>query len=321
MHNNNIQVWQHSHTFGQELKRPGELRTLVVIGITCTMMIIEIVGGILFGSMALLADGLHMASHTAALSINAFAYVYARRNAGNELFSFGTGKVNALGGFTSALLLAVFAILMVWKSTNRIVHPVEIIFNQAIVVAVLGLIVNGICIFILRVDDHHHTHEDHKTNHMHQQDHNLKSAYLHVMADALTSLLAIVALLSAKFMGLIWMDPVMGILGAILVAQWSLGLLRSTSGILLDRQGPEAIRHKITESIEIDNDSRVVDLHLWSIGTNVYSVVIAVVAHEPSTPDNYKARIPKKLGLKHISIEVHECPSVITERNRTLEKK
>lgn len=314
MHNSNIQIWQHSHTFGQELKRPGELRTFIVIGITGTMMVIEIVAGILFGSMALLADGLHMASHGAALSISAFAYVYARRHARDKLFSFGTGKVNALGGFSSAVLLAMFALLMVWESVHRLVNPIEILFNQAIFVAVLGLAVNGISIFILRVDDSHHIHEDHHHDHTHHQDHNLKSAYLHVMADALTSLLAIFALLFAKFFGFIWMDPAMGILGAILVARWSIGLLRSTSGILLDRQGPETIRDNIIKSIEGDNDSRVADLHLWSIGPNVYAVVMAVVASKPSTPDNYKARIPKNLGLEHISIEIHECPSIIAER-------
>lgn len=309
MHNSNIRVWQHSHTFGQERKRPGELRTFVVIGITGAMMIIEVVTGILFGSMALLADGLHMASHVAALSINAFAYVYARRHAANSLYSFGTGKVNALGGYSSAVLLAVFALLMVYESIARILHPVEIIFNQAIFVAVLGLAVNGISMFILRVDDPPHIYDDSPFHHAHHHDHNLKSAYLHVMADALTSLLAVIALLTAKFFGFIWMDPVMGIVGAILVARWSLGLLRSTSGILLDQQGPETIRNRIIQSIESDKDSRVADLHLWSIGPNVYAMVMAVVASNPSTPDIYKDRIPKNLGLKHISIEVHECLS------------
>lgn len=307
VHNNNLHLWQHSHTFGQELKRPGELPTLIVIAITGTMMAVEIVSGILFGSMALLADGLHMASHAAALSINAFAYAYARRHARNTEFSFGTGKVNALGGFSGAVLLVVFALLMAWESFGRLIRPVEIVFNQAIFVAVLGLVVNGICMFILQVDDHHHDHEDHDHHHTHHHDHNLKSAYLHVMADALTSVLAIAALLSAKYFGFIWMDPAMGIVGAILVARWSVGLLRGTSGVLLDRQGPESIRRKIIESIERDNDSLVGDLHLWSVGPNIYAVIIVVVAHKPSTQEEYKARIPKNLGLEHISIEVHEC--------------
>jgi len=276
------------------------------------MMVVEIVSGILFGSMALLADGLHMASHTAALSINVFAYIYVRRQADNTDFSFGTGKVNALGGFSGAIVLALFALLMVGGSIDRLLYPVDIIFNQAIFVAVLGLVVNGVSVFILGVHDHHHDDHDHS----HHHDHNLKSAYLHVLADALTSVLAIIALLSAKYFGFIWMDPAMGIVGAILVARWSLGLLRTTSGVLLDKQGPESIRRKIKDSIEQDDDSEVADLHLWSIGPNIYSAEIAVVAHDPATPEQYKERIPKNLGLAHISIEVHECPTHAAEQQR-----
>lgn len=308
MHSDNLHLWQHSHTFGQDLKRPGELRTFIVIAITGTMMVVEIVAGIRYGSMALLADGLHMASHTAALGINAFAYIYARRHAHNTDFSFGTGKVNALGGFSGAILLALFAMLMAGESVDRLLNPVNIVFNQAIFVAVLGLVVNGVSVFILGV----HDHDDH--DHAHHHDHNLKSAYLHVLADALTSVLAIIALLTAKYFGLIWMDPAMGIVGAILVARWSLGLLRTTSGVLLDKQGPESIQHGIRDSIERDDDSEVADLHLWSIGPNIYTAVIAVVAQQPATPEQYKKRIPKNLGLAHISIEIHECSTHVTEQ-------
>ncbi len=308
MHSDNLHLWQHSHTFGQDLKRPGELRTFIVIAITGTMMVVEIVAGIRYGSMALLADGLHMASHTAALGINAFAYVYARRHPHNTDFSFGTGKVNALGGFSGAILLALFAMLMAGESVDRLLNPVDIVFNQAIFVAVLGLVVNGVSVFILGV----HDHDDH--DHAHHHDHNLKSAYLHVLADALTSVLAIIALLTAKYFGLIWMDPAMGIVGAILVARWSLGLLRTTSGVLLDKQGPESIQHGIRDSIERDDDSEVADLHLWSIGPNIYTAVIAVVAQQPATPEQYKKRIPKNLGVAHISIEIHECSTHVTEQ-------
>lgn len=308
MHSDNLHLWQHSHTFGQDLKRPGELRTFIVIAITGTMMVVEIVAGIRYGSMALLADGLHMASHTAALGINAFAYIYARRHAHNTDFSFGTGKVNALGGFSGAILLALFAMLMAGESVDRLLNPVDIVFNQAIFVAVLGLVVNGVSVFILGV----HDHDDH--DHAHHHDHNLKSAYLHVLADALTSVLAIIALLTAKYFGLIWMDPAMGIVGAILVARWSLGLLRTTSGVLLDKQGPESIQHGIRDSIERDDDSEVADLHLWSIGPNIYTAVIAVVAQQPATPEQYKKRIPKNLGLAHISIEIHERSTHVAEQ-------
>ncbi|MFV2066843.1 MAG: CDF family Co(II)/Ni(II) efflux transporter DmeF, partial [Pirellulales bacterium] len=240
------------------------------------------------------------------LTINAFAYIYARRHAHDAKYSFGTGKVNALGGFTGAVLLAIFAMMMAWESVERLIYPVEIAFNQAIFVAVLGLIVNGASVFILGY--HHHTHdahEHHEHEHRHH-DHNLRAAYLHVMADALTSVLAIVALLAAKYIGLIWMDPLMGIVGAILVSRWSLGLLRTTSAVLLDEQGPEEIQTRIRQCIE-DDDNRVSDLHLWSIGPNIYGVIISVVAHDPQPPEHYKELIPSNLGLVHVTIEVHEC--------------
>ncbi len=322
MHNENLNLWQHDHTLGQENKRPGERRTFIVIVITGAMMVVEILTGILFGSMALLADGLHMASHAAALGINAFAYVYARRNAHDARFSFGTGKVNALGGFSGGALLAVFALLMAAESMIRLFKPVEIIFNQAILVAFVGLAVNGISVAILEVKDrchgeenhHRHDHNDHDHGRAHNHDHNLKSAYLHVMADALTSVLAIVALLAAKHFGFVWMDPAMGILGAFMISVWSVSLLRVTAGVLLDRQGPESMERVIRERIEDDGDSRVSDLHLWSIGPNVYAVVIAIVAHKPFTPDEYKARLPNNLGLEHVSVEIHECKPDFLEK-------
>jgi cation diffusion facilitator family transporter len=306
MHNENLNKWHHDHTFAQDQRKPGEFRTLIVIVITAVMMVVEILAGIQYGSMALLADGLHMASHAVALGITAFAYMYARRHARNRSFSFGTGKVNALGGFTGAVLLAMFALYMGFESVVRLVNPVEIEFNQAIAVAVLGLLVNGASVFILGVDDQHHSHE-HADHHHEHHDHNLKSAYLHVMADALTSMLAIVALLSAKYFGWVWMDPIMGIVGAVLVARWSYGLLGTTASVLLDRQGPEKLQETIREAVERDGDSRVTDLHVWSIGPGIYSAQIALVAHNPAAPEEYKDRIPKSAGLVHISVEIHLC--------------
>ena len=267
MHDKKLEFWQHSHSFGQHIKRPGEVRTLIVIALTSAMMIVEIGAGIVFGSMALLADGLHMASHTAALSINAFAYIYARRHAHNERFSFGTGKVNTLGGFTGAVLLAGFALFMAWESVARLFSPVEIAFNQAIFVASMGLVVNGISVMILGHKHHPESDEasangagDHDHRH---HDHNLLAAYLHVLADALISLLAIIALLGAKYLGLLWADPAMGVVGAILVARWSLGLVRSTAQILLDREAPDDVSVSVRSSIEAQDDNRVVDLHIW----------------------------------------------------------
>lgn len=315
-----VERHRHSHAFGQDVKRPGETRTLIVIAITATMMIVEVVAGIVYGSMALLADGLHMASHAAALSINAFAYVYARRHAHDERFSFGTGKINTLGGYTGAVLLAGFALAMAIESVGRFIDPVEIAFNQAIFVAVLGLVVNGASVFILghghepgHVHDHHdsdhhsrdhhgHAHEHH---HHHHHDHNLTSAYLHVLADALTSLLAIFALLAAKYFGLIWADPAMGIVGAILVARWSVGLLRSTASILLDRQAPDELCTAIRRSIESDGRAQIVDLHVWCVGPGIYSTIVGVVSEDPESADHYKSLLAKRRDIVHIVVEVH----------------
>ena len=288
---------RHTHTFGQDLKRPGEFRTFIVIAITASMMVVEIAAGIAFGSMALLADGLHMGSHAVALGISAFAYVYARRHAHNKRYSFGTGKVNTLGGYTGAILLAVFAAMMAFESVVRLINPVEIAFNQAIFVAVLGLIVNGASVFILDAGHDHHHHHDH--------DHNLKSAYLHVLADALTSLLAIFALVIGKYFGAVWMDPIMGIVGAILVARWSISLLKTTSAILLDEQASENTRNNIQEIIEADANNRIVDLHLWIVGPGVFSAIVSIVSTDPQQPDHYKLLIEEHITLHHLSVEVH----------------
>ncbi len=201
---------------------------------------------------------------------------------------------------------------MAWESSSRLIEPVEIIFNQAILVAVIGLLVNGVSVFILGVHTHDHDHDhgehshdhdhDHESNHQH--DHNLKSAYLHVLTDALTSVLAILALLAAKYFGFVWMDPLMGIVGAILVARWSIGLLKSTSAILLDKQVSKTLQNKIIQIIESDGVSKVADLHVWSIGPNIYATIISVVTSHAFTSEEYKARMPEDLGLEHVSIEV-----------------
>ena len=302
-----LDEWQHAHTFGHDRRRAAETRTLVVVGLTAVTMVIEITAGLLFGSMALLADGLHMGSHATALAISAFAYVYARRHADDPQFSFGTGKVNALGGFTGAVLLATFAALMGWESVQRLIHPTAIAFNQAIAVAVLGLIVNGVSVFILDVGGSSDLGpHDEVPDRAHHDNHNLRSAYLHVLADAVTSVLAIVALLSARYLGARWADPAVGIVGAVLVSRWSVGLLRVSSGVLLDRQAPGELCRSVVGSLEMDGDSRVADLHVWAIGAGVYAAVATVVARRPATPEQYKARIPNNLGLAHVSIEVFQ---------------
>lgn len=316
---------EHDHIFGQDQRRPGESRTLIVIAITAVTMVVEIVAGWVFGSMALLADGLHMGSHALALTISAAAYIYARRRAGDPRFSFGTGKVNALGGFTGAILLAGFALLMAGESLHRFVEPVPIAFNSAIFVAIVGLAVNGASVFILgdhgHSHGHHHHHHEHGHDHGHHHDHphdahyghahhhehhdhNLRSAYLHVLADALTSVLAIAALLAGKYLGWNWMDPAMGIVGAILVARWSWGLVRQTSAVLLDQQN-ERLAATIRECLETNSDDRVTDLHVWSIGPGLHAAEIVVVAAGLKTPADYKARLPEHLGLVHVTVEVH----------------
>lgn len=295
---------QHDHAFGQDLPKPGERRTKIVIFLTAVTMVAEILAGTVFGSMALLADGLHMASHATALAISAFAYSYARRHATNRDYSFGTGKVNALAGFTGAVLLATFAAIMGWESVRRLFDPIEIAFNQAIWVAVLGLAVNGVSVLILGVDDHGHDDHGHEAHDHGHDDHNLRSAYLHVLADALTSVLAIGALLAARYFGAAWIDPVVGIMGAVLVARWSIGLLRETSRVLLDRQAPSRMLESLTTAIE-GEDSRIVDLHVWSIGSGVRAAVVAVESAADLSAEDYRLRIPRALKLSHVTIEIN----------------
>lgn len=275
--------------------------------LTASMMGVEIVAGIVFGSMALLADGLHMASHATALSINALAYIYARRHAHDPRFTFGTGKVNTLGGFTGAMLLGIFALWMAWESVRRMIAPVPIELDQAIFIAVLGLLVNGVSVWMLDVRHDHSHGKDGPHSHSHSHDHNLRAAYLHVLADTLTSALAIGALLAAKYGGWVWMDPFMGIVGAALVTRWAAGLLRDTGRILLDQSGPEAIRKKIQAEIESDGDSRITDLHLWALGPELYGVIVSVVARHPREPEEYKKRIASDSRLVHITVEVCQC--------------
>ena len=327
MHQTNLAEWEHGHSFGLDRRRPGERRTLIVALLTAVTMVVEIVAGVAFGSMALLADGLHMASHAVALSLAVFAYIYCRRHAGDPRFAFGTGKVNSLGGYTSALLLAGFALYMVVESVSRLMTPVPIAFDAAIAVAVIGLIVNGVSVFILDVRHHepehdagahphgpeahaHHHGHGHSHGHGHghsHQDHNLRGAYLHVLADALTSLLAIVALLAGKYLGAVWMDPAMGIVGAFLVSRWAYGLLRDSGRTLLDRQAPAAVRDGIRRSVERFRDTRVVDLHVWSIGPGLFAAELAVVSHKPEEPSVYKELL-SDASLAHVTIEVHRCP-------------
>jgi cation diffusion facilitator family transporter len=305
MHIYTLESWKHSHRFtiGDD---QGLRKTKQVILLTLTMMIVEIAGGVLFGSMALLADGWHMGTHAAALGITAIAYYYARRHADNPKYTFGTGKVGVLGGFTSAVVLAVVALLMAVESFERLLSPRPIRFDEAIIVAVTGLIVNLVSAYILR--DRRQAH-DHTGSHHHHHDYNLKAAYIHVLADALTSVLAIIALITGKALGWIWMDPIMGVVGAAVIMRWSYGLLRDTSKILLDRDVSTETVATIYSTIEADSDNRVSDLHIWRIGANQLAAIISIVTHFPKPPVHYKKLLTPFKELAHITIEVNRCES------------
>jgi cation diffusion facilitator family transporter len=305
MHIYTLESWKHSHRFtiGDD---QGLRKTKQVILLTLTMMIVEITAGVLFGSMALLADGWHMGTHAAALGITAIAYYYARRHADNPKYTFGTGKVGVLGGFTSAVVLAIVALLMAVGSFERLLSPRPIRFDEAIIVAVTGLIVNLVSAYILR--DRRHAHDPNGSHH-HHHDYNLKAAYLHVLADALTSVLAIIALTTGKALGWIWMDPIMGVVGAAVIMRWSHGLLRDTGKILLDRDVNMETVATIYSTIEADSDNRVSDLHIWRIGTNQLAAIISIVTHFPKPPDHYKKLLTPFKELAHITIEVNQCES------------
>lgn len=307
----------HDHVFGQDRATDNERRTLGVVGLTAAMMVVEIAGGLLYGSMALLADGLHMASHTVALGIAAFAYRYARKHSTDRSFCFGTGKINALAGYSSAVLLGIFALGMAVESIERFMHPVRIAVEHALVVAVLGLIINGASVVIL--GNHTHGGDERRAGHAdpgghphdhdhHHHDHNYRSAYFHVLADALTSVLAIGALLAAWFAGLTWLDPVMGVVGALLVGRWSMSLMRQSARILLDQQAPEHVLEELRSAFESLNDTKVVDLHVWSIGPGKRAAVVGLTASSPGTLEDYRATLPRGAGVVHLTIEIAPLP-------------
>lgn len=286
--------WEREHLFGQDRVRHSERRTFWVVLLTSVTMVAEIAAGLLFGSMALLADGIHMASHTLALGIVALAYLFARRHAADRRYSFGTGKINAISGFTGALLLGVFACGVVWESVSRLFTPTSIEWGPAFGVALLGLFVNLISAALLDA------HEEE------QHDHSLKAAYFHVLADALTSVLAIIAICTAWFWGASWLDPVVGIFGACLIAYWAIGLLRDTAKVLLDWQVSEETMASIRQAIEQEKDTRVTDLHVWSIGPGMNACEMVVLSKDPQPPEHYGNRIPKDLGVVHTVVEVHK---------------
>ncbi|MBI4807840.1 MAG: CDF family Co(II)/Ni(II) efflux transporter DmeF [Nitrosomonadales bacterium] len=314
MNSHNDSRWTHHHLFNAG-NPAAERGTRAVMWITATMMVVEIVAGWWFNSMALLADGWHMSSHAFAIGLSAFAYGAARRYAQDPRFAFGTWKIEILGGFASAIFLLGVAAMMVFSSVERLFQPQTIHFQEAIFVAVIGLLVNVISAVILNKAQgghHHHEHaghDHHHHDHRHQHDLNLKSAYLHVIADAATSVLAIVALAGGLFYGWSWLDPVMGIVGAILVAVWAKGLLFDTGKVLLDREMDHPIVDEIREVIEIPahpDDTRIVDLHVWRVGAEAYACAISIVTRsETLTPEQVRDQLRQHDEIVHTTIEIH----------------
>lgn len=308
----------------------NERRTWLVVALTTAMMVGEIIGGTYYGSMALVADGWHMATHAAALTIAALAYRYARRHAHDPVFAFGTGKVGELAGFASAVTLGVVAVLICWESVQRLLNPLSIGFEQAGLIAVLGLLVNFVSALLLKDDHHHHGHDhddhhheaahDHDDGHhhhheheasdsAHQRDTNLHAAYVHVLADALTSVLAIAGLLAGRFLGWTWMDPLIGVVGALVIAQWSISLVREASRSLLDAHDNHERLNQIRERLESTNGAeRVTDMHLWRVGPGHQALIVSIDAAQPQSPDAYKARLAGIPQLSHVTIEVNPRP-------------
>jgi cation diffusion facilitator family transporter len=332
MHSHSIESWQHSHVFLGAGHDKHERRTWIVVAVTAVMMLAEIVGGTLFGSMAVVADGWHMSTHAGALAIAALAYRFARRHARDPRFSFGTGKMGELAAFSSALLLALVAALVGYEAMRRLFMPVSIDFTEATWLAAGGLAVNLVSAWLLAEGHHHHGHDhdhhdhDHHHNHHdphghdhqdhdhhdhdaghHHHDTNLRAAYVHVLADAMTSVLAIVALLAGRFYGWVWLDPVMALVGVCVILSWSYGLMRSAGAVLLDMQPDRQLAGRIRKALEVGED-RVSDLHLWRLGPGHFGLIAAVVSDQPAEPSAYKRRLSGLSALSHITVEVHRWP-------------
>jgi cation diffusion facilitator family transporter len=319
MHTHSLDDFRHSHVFLGDAHERNERKTWTVIGICAAMMVAEIFGGLWFGSVALIADGLHMSTHAGALLIAALAYTYSRRYAEDVRLTFGTGKFGDLAAFTSAIALSMIALFIGYECVERLIYPVPIAFNQAIPIAVVGLGVNLISALLLRGDHHHghahdhdHQHDDHDhangSSHVHR-DHNLRAAFVHVIADAAVSVLVIVGLVAGRQFGWVWMDPLMGLVATVVILSWSWTLVRSAGAVLLDVCPEPALVRKITSRLEQRSD-RVSDLHLWRLGPGHLAAVISVVTHEPRAPDHYKKRLRGLADLSHVTVEVLPCPGV-----------
>jgi cation diffusion facilitator family transporter len=312
MHTHSLDRHMHDHVFLGDKHEENERRTWFVVALTLVMMAGEIAAGSLFGSMALLADGWHMGTHAAALGIAGAAYLFARRQAANARFSFGTGKFGDLAAFSSALILGLIAIQIAYESVLRLISPVPIVYGEAIAVACLGLAVNLVSAWLLRdshghhhghVHDHHH---DHDHDHHHPRDNNFRAAYVHVLADAATSVLAIAALVTAMMSGWTWTDPAVGLIGSVVIASWAFTLIRDAGSVLLDVSFDKRLEGDIRARLE-NGDDRVTDLHVWQLGPGHCAAVISLVSDAPLQPAIYKERLHDLKGLSHVTVEVERC--------------
>jgi cation diffusion facilitator family transporter len=312
MHTHSLDRHMHDHVFLGDKHEQNERRTWFVVALTLVMMVGEIAAGSLFGSMALLADGWHMGTHAAALGIAGAAYLFARRQAANARFSFGTGKFGDLAAFSSALILGLIAIQIAYESVLRLISPVPIVYGEAIAVACLGLAVNLVSAWLLRdshghhhghVHDHHH---DHDHDHHHPRDNNFRAAYVHVLADAATSVLAIAALVTAMMSGWTWTDPAVGLIGSVVIASWAFTLIRDAGSVLLDVSFDKRLEGDIRARLE-NGDDRVTDLHVWQLGPGHCAAVISLVSDAPLQPAIYKERLHDLKGLSHVTVEVERC--------------
>lgn len=313
MHSHTLADWTHDHVFLGAAHDRNERRTWLVVGLTAAMMAAEIAGGMIFGSMALLADGWHMSTHAAALAIAAVAYRYARSHARDPRFAFGTGKLGDLAGFTSAIVLALVAVMIGYESVLRLFQPVSIHYGEATAIAAVGLGVNLWSAWLLGAEHHGHGHghghdddDEHDHDHHHHHDHNMRSAYWHVLADALTSVLAIVGLLAAWFYGWTWLDPAIGIVGALVIAHWAWRLMRDAGAVLLDAAPSGRLSTAIRAELETGPD-RIADLHVWRLGPGHHAAIVSLVSDAPLPVEAYKARVAGIDGLSHVTIEVHHC--------------
>ncbi|QHD08120.1 CDF family Co(II)/Ni(II) efflux transporter DmeF [Pseudomonas sp. R76] len=304
----------HEHMFLGSAHDENAKRTLWVVMLTVVMMVAEIATGALTGSMALLADGFHMATHAAALGIAAAAYAYAKHNASSARFSFGTGKVGDLGGFASALILALVSLGIGVESVMRLLAPAEVQFGTATLIAVVGLAVNIISALLLG-HGHSHGHDHDHDHHGHGHDNNMRSAYVHVLADALTSVLAIAALLAGRYLGWVWLDPAMGIVGAVVIARWSWSLMRTTAGVLLD-QTDEHVAAQIRELVEQPGDATITDLHVWRVGPDAHAAIVSVVGHSTTDAESIRERLKPVHEVSHLTVEFRTAqllvPLIIT---------